>query len=279
MNRRDFVRQSALGAAAFVGLNSLVATAACAAESELALSTESLNFEATDGLALLVEPQAHRVGLRRVDGTFVWRYAKSGAGALELNGPQAAVFDAGSGWSYVANHGNANVLAFSPDGQPVALGHKVQLGGARDVVLDQGQLYVCDSLNHRIQVMNTQGELLRTIGQFGRDGQGLNGPASLTIDPYGRLHVADRGGQRIQIYSLDGQWLGQYGHQQGLNPRSISADEWGQVHVADAIQAEIFSFAPDGHLVARSRRLQQQGRQLVPLALHANRSGLQVLAA
>ncbi len=77
-----------------------------------------------------------------------------------------------------------------------------------DVALDaDGNLYILDSANARIQKFGPQGEFLST---FGRKGQGpgeFTLPDSLSFDASGRLNVFDPYQRRIQVISGDGQDL------------------------------------------------------------------------
>ena len=278
MNRRDFALRAALGlgAAAVLGPGAVFGRGAGASPN---VTSDALRLDMGDGSSVLLDSVRHRVSLWRANGQMAWRHDRAGTGALELNSPRGAAMDAASGWIYVANHGNANVLGISPEGEVVALGAAAQLAGARDIACHQGRLYVCDTANHRVQVITTRDQRVGTIGQFGTDDRGLNGPVSLAIDIQERLHVADVGGQRLQTFALDGAWLGSYGRGLNLSPRSISADTQGQVHVADAIQNRIFRFSPRGELLSRDRVSDGLGRPAIPLALSASDAGINILAA
>jgi sugar lactone lactonase YvrE len=74
-----------------------------------------------------------------------------------------------------------------------------------DVAIDnEGNVFVLDSGNHRIQKFDPNGNFLAS---FGRQGQGpgeFQYPQSIDLDPDGNLYVSDSGNQKIQIIKSDG---------------------------------------------------------------------------
>ena len=87
-----------------------------------------------------------------------------------------------------------------------------QLSGPRGVTTDAaGNLYVADSLNHRIVVFDQDGALLRTVGSQGSgDGQ-LFEPSGVAVDAAGNLYVADTWNARIAKFAPDGTWIASWG--------------------------------------------------------------------
>lgn len=75
--------------------------------------------------------------------------------------------------------------------------------GATGIALDrQGNIYVADTLNHRIEVFAPDGTLLRN---FGTQGNGLDQfyePRGLAFDAQGNLYVADTWNARIVKYDV-----------------------------------------------------------------------------
>ncbi len=69
---------------------------------------------------------------------------------------------------------------------------------------DDGNLYILDAGNCRVQKFDPEGKFLAS---FGREGQGpgeFSFPNSLDFDHLGNLVIADRRGRKIQIFSRDG---------------------------------------------------------------------------
>ncbi|KAF4665641.1 hypothetical protein FOL47_004495, partial [Perkinsus chesapeaki] len=82
-----------------------------------------------------------------------------------------------------------------------------------------GKMFISDSLNHRVQVFDTNTlELQYTIGQRG-DGEGeFCDPSGIGVDKNGRIIVAEYGNDRIQIFDNEGKFLqccGSFGSGQG----------------------------------------------------------------
>ncbi|EER16350.1 Sec18p, putative [Perkinsus marinus ATCC 50983] len=82
-----------------------------------------------------------------------------------------------------------------------------------------GRMFVSDSLNHRVQVFDTNTlQLVYTIGQRG-DGEGeFCDPSGIGVDAEGRIIVAEYGNDRVQIFDKDGKFLqccGTFGSDEG----------------------------------------------------------------
>jgi sugar lactone lactonase YvrE len=77
-----------------------------------------------------------------------------------------------------------------------------------DIVLDEeGNIYILDAGNCRIQKFDFEGKFMAS---FGREGQGpgeFQSPTSLDIDADGNLIVSDRRSRKIQIFSSEGSLL------------------------------------------------------------------------
>jgi sugar lactone lactonase YvrE len=74
-----------------------------------------------------------------------------------------------------------------------------------DIVFDkEGNIYVLDSGNHRIQKFSQDGKYLATIGNAGEGPGEFQYPFSLDIDSKGYLYVSDSGNQRIQVLTPEG---------------------------------------------------------------------------
>jgi hypothetical protein len=78
-----------------------------------------------------------------------------------------------------------------------------KLQAPHGIALDQKHnLYVADSLNHRVQVFDENQMHILTLGSEGTLPEQFLEPAALFIDPQERLYVSERGNHRIQIFQI-----------------------------------------------------------------------------
>jgi sugar lactone lactonase YvrE len=129
-----------------------------------------------------------------------------------------------------------------------------QLNTPRGVALDgQGNVYVADSLNHRIQKFDRSGKLLTAWGSEGAgDGQ-LKEPMGVAVDGQGNVYVADTWNHRIQKFDPSGKFLLKWTGQNGgfWGPRGIALDPQGNVYVTDTGNKRIQKFDPNGRFQAQ----------------------------
>ena len=165
--------------------------------------------------------------------------------------PAGMAFDQ-EGNLYVVDTLNQRVQVFAPDGTFVdsfgASGHgpgefanpndddeQFTADGPWGIEIDQeGNIYVADTWNHRIQKF---GPDLDFVLEWGAD-EGLFGPRDIAIDADGNLLVVDTGNKRVLKYTTDGELLETYGESGGgpgqfNEPSSISIAPNGDIYVAD----------------------------------------------
>ena len=123
----------------------------------------------------------------------------------------------------------------------------------------QGNLYVADSQNNRIQVLSSSGVLLRQWGSEGSaPGQFLE-PWGLAVDAEGYVYVADTWNHRIQVFDPDGRYVREWGTfgQTGATgdgdllygPRDVAIDGDGNVYVSDTGNKRIVKYTPQGEMI------------------------------
>ena len=134
-----------------------------------------------------------------------------------------------------------------------------QFSRPADLVLDaEGNLYVVDSLNHRIQKLARDGSVL-TIGSEGADAEEFanprsddyqvdDGPWGIGVDADGNIYVADTWNHRIQKFGPDLEFIQEWGG--GLfGPRDLAIDSKGNLLVVDTGNHRIVAYTTDGQLV------------------------------
>jgi DNA-binding beta-propeller fold protein YncE len=95
-----------------------------------------------------------------------------------------------------------------------------------------GDIYVTDGYrNARVHRFSADGTLVTSWGTPGKAPGEFHLPHSVAIDSDGKLYVADRANKRIQIFSPDGDFLGQWTGMGG--PNDISRDKDGTFTIAE----------------------------------------------
>lgn len=137
------------------------------------------------------------------------------------------------------------VFKFSPKGKVLlALGKPGTAGDSEDTfnkpsavaIAPNGDIFVADghggNSNARIVKFSREGKFLMTWGKKGSAPGELNIPHALAFDSKGRLFVADRGNNRIQIFDQNGKFIDQW--QQFSRPSGLFIDKNDLIYVADS---------------------------------------------
>ena len=119
-----------------------------------------------------------------------------------------------------------------------------------------GEIFVTDSENHRVQIFNSYGKYLRSFGREGNKGGEFHHPTGITFHKNGNIFVADKHYHRIQIFSGEGEYVGMFGGKGSLDsqlcyPWGLSVDSDGNIIVADGCNKLIKIFSPDGKFLMK----------------------------
>ncbi len=113
-----------------------------------------------------------------------------------------------------------------------------------DIAIDGARnIYVADTGNNTIQVLNSAGALLRTVGSGI-----IDYPGGVAVDSTGNIYVADDSNNSIKVFnSTTGVLVKTIG--QLNSPEGVAVDSAGIVYVADSGNNSIKIFNPAGALV------------------------------
>jgi len=140
-----------------------------------------------------------------------------------LSSPGGLAIDRENRLLYVSDVDQDQVVVYDADTLKLkrkmgTTGHNHELTSAGDfakptglAVDREGNLYVCDTLNDRIEVFDADGKFLTTYGKNG-DGPGYFGrPKGVAIDSDGHIWVADGMEDRVQVFNDQWQLLITFG--------------------------------------------------------------------
>lgn len=118
-----------------------------------------------------------------------------------------------------------------------------------------GNLYVADEYNDRIQEFDSNGNYLNQWGTLGTNSGQFDRPYDLVIENT-NVFVSDTFNHRIQKFSTDGTFLTQWGSQgsaagQFRQPHGIAVNTAGNVFVADKVNDRVEEFTGDGTYLAQ----------------------------
>ena len=119
----------------------------------------------------------------------------------------------------------------------------------------QGNLYLVDTRNARIQVFTSSGQFLRQWGRLGNLPGQFTWPTDVAFDASDHLYVTDARTHRVQKFTSQGVWLASWGSQgsadgQFERPGNLATDRHGAVYVADTYNNRIQKFDENGTWLA-----------------------------
>jgi tripartite motif-containing protein 71 len=105
--------------------------------------------------------------------------------------------------------------------------------------MDQEEnLYVVEVINTRVQVLNTQGDYITTIGGWGVEKGEFYRPKGVAVDAKNRVFVSDSYLEVIQVFDRDGTFLSILGNEEGSiarfeTPTGIFIDKQMRLYVVE----------------------------------------------
>lgn len=199
------------------------------------------------------------------DGSFV---------VVDTNNNRLEQFDAQGKFIRLIGEGKGE-----EDGQFKPLSDTASGTGASGVAIDkEGNVYVADTWNHRVQKFDKNGVFVTKWGGFVNLGDAggfgdadkntkFYGPRGVAVGPDGNVYVADTGNKRISIFTPDGAFVREISS--GMTPEKIAAnypfngdgelvepigvavDTQGNVYVADTNNKRIQKFDSSGKYAAQ----------------------------
>lgn len=127
-----------------------------------------------------------------------------------------------------------------------------ELNLPRDLAIGKdGQLYVVDGGNFRIQVFSAKGEFLRSFGAVGKQYGQFARPKEIATDAQGNVYVVDSAFGNFQIFNPEGElllFIGERSERGGpakyMLPSGIYVDEDGRIYLVDQWFRKVEVFRP-----------------------------------
>ncbi|HLF28856.1 MAG TPA: flippase activity-associated protein Agl23 [Anaerolineae bacterium] len=188
---------------------------------------------APDGSIYVADSNNHRVVKLNADGEFeltfgTWSGEPPNGDVLSPDwNPPGGTFSepwdvavGPDGSVYVADLWNSRVQKFDADGNFLKLwggfsdsgqqaaGAEGKFYGPRGIAVSpDGQVYVADTGNKRVQVFDAEGDFITQFGGAGLLDGNLDEPVGIAVNQAGEVVVADTWNGRIQVFSAEGQAL------------------------------------------------------------------------
>lgn len=200
-------------------------------------------------------------------------------GADELVSPAGIALDTTNRFVYVVDTQQDQVLVYDADSYKLlrrigtgGKNHKLTSPGdfslPTNVAVDkEGNVYVTDTLNNRVEIFDADGNFIREFGKGG-DGPGrFARPKGVAIDSDGHIWVADEVQSRVQVFDQEGRLLIYFG-QMGWYPGQFQAlygiaydKQNNRVITSEQFpgRIQVFRYVTDAEAAAeRSRRESEQ---------------------
>ncbi len=139
-------------------------------------------------------------------------------------------------------------------------------GAPQDVAVDaDGNIYVTDTLNDRVEIFDADGNFISTFGKNG-DGPGyFERPKGISIDSDGHIWVADEVQDRLQVFDKDGHLLTYIGYKHGDLPGQFQAlvgvaiDKNNRVFTTEQYPGRLqeFQYISDAQAAAEKRQAEE----------------------
>ncbi len=136
-----------------------------------------------------------------------------------------------------------------------------------------GDIFITDASNHRVQKFTSDGNHALTIGNYGASQGFFNEPNGILCDQNNDLYICDVFNHRIQKFNSNGNFInswGIYGHQhESFNmPAGICQDDEGYIYVTELANHRVQKFDPNGlFILSFGKQGKNNGEFMSPVAI------------
>jgi hypothetical protein len=115
----------------------------------------------------------------------------------------------------------------------------------QSAVAANGDIYVLDRSNSRVQVLDGNGNFVFQFGSAGGGPGQFQSPEGIAISPNNFVYVVDAGHYKVQAFDLSGVWQFEFGSQGAgnglfLSPVGVAVNSSGEVYVTESNRVQKF---------------------------------------
>jgi len=199
------------------------------------------------------------------EGKYIRQWGSAGTGNGQFNDPKGIAV-ATNGDVYVVDAENERVQEFSSEGKYIRQWGSVGSGngqfGVKSVwgwegpdgiaVAPNGDVYVTDEGNHRVEEFTSTGGYITQWGSFGHENGQFSYPHGIAVASNGDVYVADEcNTDRIQEFTGEGTFIRTWGstgsgNGQFNSPHGLAVNASGDLYLADEGNDRVQEFSPTG---------------------------------
>ena len=186
--------------------------------------------------------------------SFVRTIGSAGSGPGQFTGPEQVAI--GGNYLYVADFSNNRVQRFDKSTGAYVSQFGIfgsgagQFNAPSGVVYNpvNGNLYVSDVGNDRVQIFSTTGTYISQFGSLGSGNGQLNNPYTLAVDGRGNIYAADSGNNRVVKFDATGAFLRNIAVG-ASNPYGVAVDSANKVWVTTGTN-DVYAYDSTGSYVS-----------------------------
>jgi DNA-binding beta-propeller fold protein YncE len=247
---------------------------------ELIGNGKQAHFGAVSGLAMDDNDRLFvtDVGLHRVDVFTPAHQLETAFGGDVLSSPSSIAIDTDNRFLYVVDTQNDVVDVFDADN--FKLLRKIGTPGKKHtltapgtfslpmgVAVDRdGNVYVTDTFNNRIEIFDADGGFVRMFGKNGDGPQDFERPKGIAVDCDGHIWITDAAQDRVKVFNQEGRLLiyfGQHGEYPGrfMGINGLTIDKNNRVITSEMFpgRVQVFRYVTDAEFDAEKKRREGGG--------------------
>ena len=209
------------------------------------------------GEVVVTECDGHCVSVFSPNGEKLRSFGTRGSGQGQLEYPNGVAVD-GEGNILVTDIDNHHIQKFGHFLSAVGTwgsGH-LQFSYPTGIAFNtsNNKVYVVDTWNCRVQVLNSDLTFSSTFGKQGSGKGQFDNPRGIACDSTGKVYVADTNNHSIQVFTAEGKFLRMFGRRgQGrgelASPYYVAVDTTGMVYVSEDDNDHVSVFTSEGQFV------------------------------